>query len=542
MSKAVKARAVELFEKIKDLSGEDAIAPIIKAEREYWDGKVTIGTIGSYFSTYSALFKDVELKEGVNAGFVKKQDGKIELKHYFHKHFMSEEDWKARNTTDRVTQRLDKSTLIDPLPYVQSAERLLYSTDPHEIAVGLIALTGRRPTEMMLTAQFKRVKGESHKLRFSGQLKKRDNVWALDTHVKSYVIDTLLPANLVLSKFNELRATERCQALAGLTPDEVHSRCGRSLDRVAKKHFTRDIVPARADEADKEVSCKSLRAVYVALAARRELPIASVGEQIKYMSLLIGHYEESDNSNDASLKHIQTTLGYSDYYPSVEVLKYEPTPREKTTVTRIYDSDKAFLDEKAKEWGMSAPDVLKRLIALATEPHTLKDEDEMNRQEVETVIQDVVATKLEEKFQKLEDMLHSALAGVPVNTQTVEQVKAVQPVSEVKATKSGFDWESVSSEDLRGHYAHHPGSAEEKIKRSIRALMAYNDLTAPSNNERWAIKLRTVLELSGCNYKAVKTYMDSHKVMIDDHNAKYGLGDYHNKCHSDKNIAEVVKW
>ncbi|HAG80487.1 MAG TPA: hypothetical protein DCL61_04775, partial [Cyanobacteria bacterium UBA12227] len=99
---------------------------------------------------------------------------------------------------------------------------------------------------------------------------------------------------------------------------------------------------------------------------------------------------------------------------------------------------------------------------------------------------------------------------------------------------------SVPSEELKGNQA--PGSAEEKIKRAVQAIMNFNDYSAVSSDERWAIVIRSVQALSGCNYPAVKKFMDAYSMMIADHNAKYGLGQYHNKRHDKKDIATVISW
>jgi hypothetical protein len=84
------------------------------------------------------------------------------------------------------------------------------------------------------------------------------------------------------------------------------------------------------------------------------------------------------------------------------------------------------------------------------------------------------------------------------------------------------------------------GAVEEKIYRAFRAIANYND-NAPSNDDRWYIGSVTLSSVSGCNRQAVGDWVKTHQLTVDDHNNKYGLGQYHNKRHKGVEVTDLVK-
>ncbi len=85
------------------------------------------------------------------------------------------------------------------------------------------------------------------------------------------------------------------------------------------------------------------------------------------------------------------------------------------------------------------------------------------------------------------------------------------------------------------------GAVEEKIYRAFRAIADYND-NAPSNNDRWYIGSVTLSSVSGCNRQAVGDWIKNHQHVVDDHNNKYGLGQYHNKRHKGVEITDLIQY
>lgn len=66
------------------------------------------------------------------------------------------------------------------------------------------------------------------------------------------------------------------------------------------------------------------------------------------------------------------------------------------------------------------------------------------------------------------------------------------------------------------------GVASARIENAVTKLMNYND-TRGEQKDRRCISETFIAKLSGSNRNAVRDYFDSHKLMIDDHNAKYSL-------------------
>jgi hypothetical protein len=51
--------------------------------------------------------------------------------------------------------------------------QLLESADPHELAVGIIAATGRRPHEILARAKFTPIEGQAYQVHFEGSRQRK---------------------------------------------------------------------------------------------------------------------------------------------------------------------------------------------------------------------------------------------------------------------------------------------------------------------------------------------------------------------------------
>jgi hypothetical protein len=111
---------------------------------------------------------------------------------------LDRDDWKQRNETTRVIGRLGNDQEIDPDAYLEVTGQLLESADPHELTVGIIAATGRRPHEILARAKFTPIEGQAYQVQFEGQGKKRG-----DQPV--FPIATLYPGEYVIKCLHRLR-------------------------------------------------------------------------------------------------------------------------------------------------------------------------------------------------------------------------------------------------------------------------------------------------------------------------------------------------
>jgi hypothetical protein len=122
------------------------------------------------------------------------------------------------------------------------------------------------------------------------------------------------------------------------------------------------------------------------------------------------------------------------------------------------------------------------------------------------------------------------------NQQAPDEVK---PVEEMKSTAVAARFEEMRNKELRGCQA--PGSALEKIRRSVNAIKAYNESQAEKIYQ-WAINVSTLEDLSGCHSKAVRDYLDSDegRLQVLDYNLEKGFGFQQNRGKG--RITNFVNW
>ncbi|OKH35825.1 hypothetical protein NIES2101_37440 [Calothrix sp. HK-06] len=142
---------------------------------------------------------------------------------------------------------------------------------------------------------------------------------------------------------------------------------------------------------------------------------------------------------------------------------------------------------------------------------------------------------MQQQLQKLLPQLQSG--SLSVSTEKSENEPVISPVTRTKKQRTDIDYEGLSRDELLKIKS--PTAAREKIRRSFLAICAHND-TQPSNATRWAINNQGLRQLSGTNGLMVGDWMKQHETAINDHNQKYGLGQYHNKGKG--NINSAIKW
>jgi regulator of replication initiation timing len=608
MSKALQEKINELFEATKDLMSLEEIKPHCSSFNEWLNeqsySEATLGTKLSAYGFYKK-FKALPLEQGKNADVVPKHDaeGNVkghELKHYVHLLCgLNKEQWNERNQSTRVIDRLENSTEIDPDSYLEVTGKLLASDDPHELAVGLIAATGRRPHEIIARAKFTAIKDKLYHVKFEGQGKKRGEKPIIE-------IATLYPADYVIKALARLRKEPGTQELlkevAAQFPSitrqnvEIDNRRGQSLRRVVRAYFgdkgeQTPVLPFR--HGDEQDNNKALRAAYAVLATERDIK-GGYGAKTLYASRILGHYAPA-KEDDRVLNKLATSIGYSDYFVTKPV-RFVEVETEKPTNVKALASDLERVKELQKTWSLSSQQAVihrllqstdhiqslerrlvesqqkihylqqtitsyeKQITELQQENQQLKNRLEvMNQQpQVTPIIEpstvettetasDNRIDKLEAQTARLEQMMHQMMEmirpGTATATKPQEEVSTVpqekaEPARKLPEPKQDIDWESIPNEQLRVMKTN--GAVEEKIYRAFRAIADYND-NAPSNDNRWYIGSVTLSSVSGCNRQAIGDWVKTHQLTVDDHNNKYGLGQYHNKRHKGVEITDLVK-
>ena len=391
MSKAVQDKVNELFETTKNLKTFEEMQPHcddfntwIKENTTY--SQKSLGTVLSRAGLYKK-FKSLPLEQEVNAVPVPKfdKDGNqvaTELKHYVLTQCgLTKDDLTDRNTTTRATDRLSNGNEIYPEQYLEVVGKLLSSDDPHEIAVGFIAATGRRPHEILARAKFTAVDGEQYQVMFEGQGKKRGEK-------PVFKIATLYPADYVIKIHNQLRKEDSTKALlkevrAEFSLDTVaqnrriDSRRNGSVNRVVRAYFgdKDDSTPVLAiRHGEEQDNCKALRAAYAALATERDCPKA-VGEKMLHAARLLGHYV-GEKPTDSSLRQTVTTLGYLDYYTNKPVLfpnNFVEDKQPKANV-RVFVDDLKVIKGLLEKWELpNQQTTVRNLIELAQKAKELEE-------------------------------------------------------------------------------------------------------------------------------------------------------------------------
>jgi len=559
----------EYLERIKSLRNPDEIKVVCEElTSELFNSSDKPKTRANKLTPYNKVIKEIpneELTEGENAYIQTKADGSLWKRHLHFKFTgLADTQWYGKdgiNTKTIVLDRLENRRQIDVTSYLETTSRLLTSTDPHELAVGLIAASGRRPVEILARGRFA-ISTElpeyltpGYFLNFKGQAKKRDYDLSQAERTE-YRIGVLVAGEIFVKAFNRFRRMPETKELLellkaenkkGTDPetinDMIESRRGNSLRRVVSREFG-SFLPARFGDA--EVNNKSLRAAYVRLITDRDCP-KNIADLL-WASRSVGHFIDTENPDDNQLRHLLTTLGYYDYYTNTEVL-FMPAeavkPRaEKSASIRANQADAETIKHLQEKWNLPnqqavITQLLNSLEELATvKAQLLEAEAKIKQIEEEPQMTNGITEDLRVLVEQMvEQKVAEAIAEALPQSQakTASKSKAEPKPKEVDEV----DYEGIPSEELKGMKS--GGAAREKLRRSFLAICNYND-HQPSNDDRWVINNQALRQLSGCNGMLVKEWMSEHQISIDDHNNKYGLGLYHNKCHKQQVINDVVSW
>ena len=378
MSAALQEKINELFQATKDLRNLEEITPHCERFNEWVNLHTTYNasTLGTYLSRYGFYkkFKSLPLEQGLNAESIPKHDDKGNVKGTELKHYclllcgLDKDKWKERNETTRVIDRLGNDQEVDPDKYLEVTGQLLESEDPHELAVGLIAATGRRPHEILARAKFTTVASEGYQVMFEGQGKKRGEEPA-------FKIATLYPADYIIKKLGQLRRDAGTQSLLKEVVAEfpndtaaqnrsIENKRGNSLRRVVQEYFggrdtQKPVLNFRNDQDQND--CKALRAAYACLATKRDCD-RSVGSQMLHYARMLGHFVK-EKPSDKELQAIATSIGYADYFTSKPV-GFPPIPqKEKSAQVRVFEGDFEIIKQFQQEWDLpNQQAVINRLI------------------------------------------------------------------------------------------------------------------------------------------------------------------------------------
>ena len=607
MSKALQQKIDELFEATKDLRSLDEIKPHCEIFNEWLStANYTEKSLGTLFSRYGlySKFHAIPLEQGKNAELIPKYDGEGNIKGNELKHYvpllcgLDKDQWQTRNQSSRAIDRLENSTEIDPNSYLEVTGKLLASDDPHELAVGIIAATGRRPHEVIARAKFSPVEGKAYHVMFQGQGKKRG-----ETPV--FEIATLYPADYVIKCLAKLRRESGTKSLLKEVATEfpksvtrqnveIDKRRNQSLNRVVRAYFGdkgQDNPVLKFRHGEQQDNNKALRAAYAVLATERDCQ-GSFGAKILHASRLLGHFTKQIK-DDRDLAHIATTAGYSDYFTTLPVPFPTLPEKEKTHSIRVNESDLEAIKTLQERWQLpnqqsvvsklierqnqtvelgkklqefqtknnqlaqEKREMTKQLEQLQAQVNQLETEKaQMSQVQVqpqpqpqpqpqsqESTALESLEARLEAKFERLiEEKLSKVLSTLAIEKPT--QQAQLTPIKKQEAV----DWEGKSNAEVWSSKV--KGASEEKIRRSFNAIALYNDTVATGDDDRLAITNQALRELSGVNGLLIGDWLKAHASEVISHNSKYGmqntkdpqrLDTYYNKRHGAEKVTKILE-
>ncbi|MBE9126946.1 MULTISPECIES: protelomerase family protein [unclassified Coleofasciculus] len=578
MSKVLQEKINELFAQTKDLKSFSEIKPHCDQFNEWVAtqnySEKSLGTLFSRYGLYSK-FRDIPLEQGKNAELIPKYDADGRVKGHELKHYvpllcgLNNQQWQERNQSTRAIDRLENSTELDPDTYLKVTGKLLSSEDPHELAVGIIAATGRRPHEVIARAKFYPVKGKPYHVMFEGQGKKRGEKPVFE-------IATLYSADYIIKSLARLRRESSTKALLkevatefpkSLTRQnlEIDKRRNGSLNRVVRAYFgdKGDKTPVLAfRHGEAQDNNKALRAAYAVLATERDCQ-GSFGAKILHASRLLGHFVKEIKS-DRDLANLGTSAGYSDYFTTKPVPFATAPEKEKTHSIRVNSSDLEIIKSLQERWQLpNQQSVVSRLI----ERHELtvelgkqlqefkahinqleKEKLEMSQVKPQPQAQEIMEESLEAKVERLiEEKLSKALSNISVGQPQVQPSQSKPATQPSSKQQEAVDLQGYSHAELWATKV--SGASEEKIRRSFNAIALYNDTVATGDEDRLAITNQALRELSGVNGLLVGDWIKAHADEVVSHNSKYGMQNpkdpsnpttYYNKRHGSEKITKIL--
>jgi hypothetical protein len=317
-------RIPEFIEALRSAETPEAVSELCKLEENYLDTELATSSKKRAFTRYrNAIKENFENTEIFKHFVYTDKNGQIfvdEYGKYTFKVFrlsikelglLGEKE--VNQVHDRHTKKRRERGFISANDIICKAEELIdISTHKRvsygRLAIGLMVLTGRRDTEVLKSANFKKLSegtqehfdqaeklnlNEDNCVIFSGQLKTKESK---NANQDPYVIPVLGDVDTIIEALRKLREIKDCTKL---TNDEVHSQANSSLNESIKKvHFKGLLV---------NPSCSIMRKIYGAICLKwlydENQSFKLEMSRQKYLASILGHSE----------KDLGTANSYKDY-------------------------------------------------------------------------------------------------------------------------------------------------------------------------------------------------------------------------------------
>jgi integrase len=530
---AMRERAAKFLAKLEGCKNQEEIERCCQEEKADFEAVFeSLNTRAAYMTQYRNAIKEwqqyIELTDSnsypqqTKTGIVRQHYSLLYMNYPREMH--DERMQPTKEKKDEQRRNLTPINCVDT--YLETVEKLLVSYDYRELAVGLIAATGRRISEILSTASFTQL--GQFEVSFEGQLKAKGQTG-------EYPAFTIVESALVVDGILKLRRMAEIKEMKHWNLAEIDSGKNNTVNRYVKEHFGELIEPPHGE---KELSSKNLRAAYAAIAIYQFCP--SNHSESLFIKERLGHTSDATASNYEDYQVVDINGKQLPRGVWVKRIKEEmgkPMLVETNTRLRMTLAAKEVINDQEF---LLYPDQVSRIEELIRLARIGKEYEEGKLvKEVVKVVE--VVKEVEKPVEVIKEVVKEVERIVEKPLEAIAEAKrgleGVEPVEEVKPTTARF--EEMSNEELRGCQA--PGSALEKIRRSVRAIKVYNEQQAEKKYQ-WSINVSTLEDLSGCHSKAVRDYLDSDegRLQVTDYNLEKGFGFQQNRGKG--SIKEYVNW
>jgi hypothetical protein len=513
--------ALEFFNRVSVLTD---VSEVERECKELYESlgldKILPKSRGNKLGAYTKLFKAmIPTTENLHLFFDFKAEGKETSikRHLFFKfigladiNYTAEQE-KVRERKASVNKQEVKDEIADAInaenkvfslaQYIKTVTLLVNSNDAWELASGLLAVSGRRPSEIVLMSEFSipetipdYIKNPEYAINIDGLAKKRSQEVFTTTSL-------LIPATEFLSRlefFRQLPEIINQRNLyekllkAGYDAEtaykKIEDNIGNLVRRATDLYF--DFLPQTESAGRKNIL---LRACAIKLITERDNPNANTKGKLTYAGVLAGHIIPifKDATVRFSGKINPSTLHYDDYEPDNKII---PFLKNVVSVQEIIQPI-----ENIKE-----------------------NEDVARITELESIVADL---------QKQLVVKDSEIENLKMKLQSRNSREVLPKPSEMT--------NNILMSTRKA------GSSEEKLNRCFQAICNYNNNVCENKIAITNLGLRY---LSGVNGNTIASWIESHKDEIISHHIKHELSKpdsvspttYFNKQYGQAKVNEIL--
>jgi integrase len=514
---AMRERAAKFLANLEACKNKEEVERCCKVEKADFETQFTNpNTQSAYMTQYRNAVKNwqesIELTD--SNSYPQQTKNGIVRQHYALLYMNYPREFHDERMQPTVQKKNEQRRNLTPIncidEYLAVVEKLVTSNDYRELAVGLIAATGRRISEILSTATFSQ-KGQFEAY-FEGQLKAKGEE-------RKYAAFTLIESAKVVDGVAKLRRMAEIKEMKHWNLAEIDSGKNNTVNRYVKQHFGELIDPPHGET---ELSSKNLRAAYAAIAIYLFCPWNH--SESLFIKERLGHVSDATASNYEDYQVVDINGKPLTRGAWVERISEQMSQPKQTMIhprIRMTVAAKEAIDDQEF---LLYPDQVSRVEELVRLAQIGKqyEQGQLGIREVVKVVE----------VEKPIEVVKEVKSGV----EEVEQVKEAEAKPQVES-KNRF--EDMSNEELRGCQA--PGSAVEKIRRSVNAIKAYNSSQA-EKKMMWAINTSVLEDLSGCHSKAVREYLDSDegRLNVTDYNLEKQFGYQQNRGKG--KVTDYIRW